>query len=168
MPFRLALVVVAAVMVLAPRASADPAPRSRAMISDLVLRDAGGARVLEVDVPGLPDTAMAEMTRLGPMILYNPELYRAAGPAREFVRAHEYAHVTLTHLSDPHYFATDEGHAEAEAEADCFAARRASALSVMAMVRLLRRRPPEARDGIYGTKAERVRRILACAGMAQG
>lgn len=160
-------VTVAAVLAFTSVASADSAP-PRPVISDLVLRHPGGARVLEVDVPGLPDTAMAEMTRLGPMILYNPELYQAAGPAREFVRAHEYAHVILSHLEEPRYFGSDEGHAEAEAEADCFAAKHASSLSVMAMVRLLRRRPPEPRDAIYGTKAQRARRILACAGMPQG
>lgn len=138
-------------------ASADT-PKERT-ISDLVIR--------EIAVPGLPDTAMAEMTLAGPVILYNPELFRAAGPAREFVRAHERGHVVLSHLDDPWMIETDAGRAEAEAQADCFAARTAAPLSVIAMTRLLLRRAPEASDSIYGTKRERVRRILRCAGISQ-
>jgi hypothetical protein len=98
------------------------------------------------------------------VILYNPDLYRAAGPARGFVRAHELAHVALGHLADPRALRTDVGRAAAEADADCVAARRASSLAVAAMVRLLLRLPPEARDAIYGTKAARARRIARCAG----
>jgi len=124
--------------------------------------------VLEVAVPGLPDTAMAEMTLAGPVILYNPVLFRAAGRAGEFVRAHELAHVLLAHVENERMLTTDEGRIEAEAEADCFAARRVAPASVMAMVRLVLRRPPEVRDAIYGTKPERARRILACAGLAGG
>lgn len=153
----------------APRA-APIAPTWSASLSfsDLVLRRPLREDVAEVDVPDLPDTAMAEMTWAGPVIMYNPVLFRAAGPAREFVRAHEYAHVLLEHLENSRMLNTDEGRAEAEAEADCFAARASSPLSVMAMARLLLRRPPEARDSIYGTKPERARRILLCAGLARG
>jgi hypothetical protein len=122
-------------------------------------------RVPEIAVPGLADTAMARMTWSGPVILYEPELYRAAGDAREFVRAHEYGHVLLHHLENEHMISTEEGRAEAEAEADCFAALGSSPRAVLSMVALLRRRGPEARDAIYGTKPERARRILACAGM---
>jgi hypothetical protein len=124
------------------------------------------AGVLEVAVPGLPDTAMAEMTLAGPVILYNPVLFRAAGAAGAFVRAHELAHVRLDHVENERMLTTDEGRAEAEAEADCFAARRVSPASVTAMVELLLRRPAEACDAIYGTKPERARRILACAGLS--
>lgn len=151
-----------------PRATPIAPSWSRPSFSDLVLRRPLRDDVTEVDVPGLPDTAMAEMTATGPVIMYNPRLFRAAGPAREFVRAHEYAHVLLEHLENPRMINSDEGRAEAEAEADCFAARNASPLSVMAMTRLLLRRPPEARDAIYGTKPERARRILVCAGISHG
>lgn len=151
-----------------PRATPIAPAWSTPSFSDLVLRRPLREGVAEVDVPGLPDTAMAEMTWSGPVIMYNPELFRAAGPAREFVRAHEYAHVLLEHLENPRMLGSDEGRSEAEAEADCFAARASSPLSVMAMARLLLRRPPEARDAIYGTKPERARRILLCAGISRG
>jgi len=124
----------------------------------------GPARVPEVAAPDLQDTAMAEMTASGPVILYNPALYRAAGAAREFVRAHEYGHVLLGHLSDEEMLTTEHGRARAEAEADCFAARAAGQDAVLAMVHLVLSLPPESRDVIYGTKPERARRILACAG----
>jgi hypothetical protein len=128
----------------------------------------GAPDVLEVAVPDLPDTAMAEMTLAGPVILYNPVLFRAAGAAGAFVRAHELGHVRLDHVENERMLTTDEGRSEAEAEADCFAARHVSAASVTAMVQLLQRRPAEACDAIYGTKPERVRRILACAGLEGG
>jgi hypothetical protein len=137
-------------------------------ISDLVLRRPAPSGVREVEVPGLPDTAMAEMSWTGPVILYNPELFRAAGGAREFVRAHELAHILLSHLENERMLNTDEGRAEAEAEADCYAAKSSSPSSVMAMVKLLLRRPPESRDAIYGTKPERARRIMKCAGISHG
>lgn len=136
--------------------------------SDLVLRGAAHVEVAEREDPDLPDTAMAEMTATGPVIFYNPVLFRQAGDAREFVRAHEYAHVLLDHLENQRMLTTDEGRSEAEAEADCFAARSSSPYSVMAMARLLLRRPAEARDAIYGTKPERARRILMCAGISHG
>ncbi len=123
------------------------------------------ALVPEVATPGLEDTAMAEMTAAGPVILYNPTLFEAAGAAREFVRDHEYGHVLLGHLEDQVMLTTDAGHARAEAEADCFAARAAGRDAVVAMVRLVLGRPPEPRDRIYGTKPDRARRILACAGI---
>jgi hypothetical protein len=129
------------------------------------LAAARGPQVREVDSPGLPDTAMAEMTADGPVIRYNPVLYRAAGDARDFVRAHEWGHVLLGHLTDDHKLNTDAGRAEAEAEADCFAARNTSPDTVRAMARLVRSLPPESRDAIYGTKPARARRILACAGI---
>jgi hypothetical protein len=125
----------------------------------------GPALVPEIDAPWLPDTAMAEMTAKGPVILYNPALFKEAGPAREFVRDHEYGHVLLGHLENEAMLSTDAGHARAEAEADCFAARAAGRDAVVAMVRLVLGRPPEPRDRIYGTKPERARRILACAGI---
>jgi hypothetical protein len=123
------------------------------------------ALVPEVAAPGLGDTAMAEMTASGPVIFYDPALYRAAGAARDFVRAHEYGHVLLGHLQDRAMLETDDGHAQAEAEADCFAARAVSREATVAMARLVRSLPPEPRDRIYGTKPERARRILACAGI---
>jgi hypothetical protein len=154
-----------------PVTAAFAAPLS---VSDLVFHPApegdpaDSAEIPEIDVPGLPDTAMAELRAAGPVILYNPELVRAAGPARDFVREHERAHVLLAHLTTPRYFGTDAGRSEAEAEADCFAAHHAPHLAVVAMARLLRRRPPEPRDAIYGTKSERARRILGCAGLTGG
>jgi hypothetical protein len=123
------------------------------------------ALVPELASPGLGDTAMAEMTASGPVIFYDPALYRAAGAAREFVRAHEYGHVLLGHLQDQAMMETDAGHAQAEAEADCFAAQAVSREATLAMARLVRRLPPEPRDRIYGTKPQRARRILACAGI---
>jgi hypothetical protein len=125
------------------------------------------ALVPEVAAPDLPDTAMAEMTAEGPVIFYNPALYQAAGPARDFVRAHEYGHVLLGHLSDEAMLTTERGRARAEAEADCFAARAVSRDTVIAMARLVQSLGPEPRDAIYGTKPERARRILACAGIEQ-
>jgi Zn-dependent peptidase ImmA (M78 family) len=121
------------------------------------------ALVPEVAVADLADTAMAEMTATGPVIFYNPALYRAAGAAREFVRAHEYGHVLLGHLTDEVMLTTDEGRARAEAQADCFAARAVSPEATLAMADLVRGLPPDPRDRIYGTKSERARRILACA-----
>ena len=121
--------------------------------------------VPEVDAPALPDTAMAEMTASGPVIFYNPALYRAAGGAREFVRAHEYGHVLLGHLSDEEMLTTERGRARAEAEADCFAARAVSREATVAMARLVLGLPPEPRDRIYGTKPQRAKRILSCAGI---
>jgi hypothetical protein len=123
------------------------------------------ALVPEIDAPELPDTAMAEMTASGPVIFYNPKLYQAAGAAREFVRAHEYGHVLLGHLGDEQILGTDAGHARAEAEADCFAAQAVSREASRAMARLVLGLPPEPRDRIYGTKSERARRILSCAGI---
>lgn len=156
------------VLSLSGLAFADAPPTPPRTISDLVLRTPDGGSVREIDVPGLPDTAMAELTGAGPVILYNPDLFRAAGPAREFVRNHEHAHVMLAHLEDPWMLDTERGRAEAEAEADCFAARRSSSLAVVAMARLVLRRAPDARDAIYGTREERARRILACAGISRG
>jgi len=127
----------------------------------------GKPLVPELSDPHLDDTAMAEMTDTGPVILFNPKLYRAAGEAREFVRAHEYGHVLLGHLDDDEMLSTSEGRARAEAEADCFAARASTKEAVMAMAKLVRSLPPEPRDAIYGTKPERARRILACAGIEQ-
>jgi hypothetical protein len=121
--------------------------------------------VPELEAPALADTAMAEMTASGPVIFYNPALFRAAGAARDFVRAHEYGHVLLGHLSNDEMLSTDAGHARAEAEADCFAARAVSRESTVAMARLVLGLPPEARDRIYGTKPVRAQRILACAGI---
>ena len=121
--------------------------------------------VPELPTPDLEDTAMAEMTAKGPVILYNPVLYRAAGAARDFVRAHEYGHVLLGHLDNEEMLSTDAGHARAEAEADCFAARASARETTLAMVRLVLGLPPEPRDRIYGTKPERAQRILACAGI---
>lgn len=153
----------------APRATPiAPTWSAPLSFSDLVLRRGAHETIAEVEDPDLPDTAMAEMTASGPVILYNPVLFRQAGAAREFVRAHEYAHVLLDHLENEHMLTTDEGRSEAEAQADCFAARSSSPASVMAMARLLLRRPPEARDAIYGTKPERARRILLCAGISHG
>jgi hypothetical protein len=122
--------------------------------------------IREVMVVDLPDTGRAELTPSGPRILYNPALLRAAGPARDFVRAHEAAHVILDHLHNPWMLHTDAGRARAEAEADCFAARAAPALAVHAMARLLLRRAPSASDALYGTKPERAQRILRCAGLS--
>lgn len=122
-----------------------------------------GQEIPEIEVPGLPDTAMTKMTSHGPVILINPVLYQAAGDARAFVKAHEIGHVLLGHLTNDAMATTLEGRAEAEREADCFAAERSSPVAVQAMVSLLLRQPPEARDAIYGTKPERARRILACA-----
>ncbi len=139
--------------------AASPSPRAMLL---------GATRVPELPAPDLDDTAMAEMTSTGPVILYNPALYEAAGPAREFVRAHEYGHVLLGHLEDEAMRTTRAGRARAEAEADCFAARAVPPDAVIAMARLVRRLPPEARDAVYGTKPQRARRILACAGLEQG
>jgi hypothetical protein len=122
------------------------------------------AEIPEIADPDLPDTAMAEMTSAGPVILYNPALFRAAGGAGAFVREHEYGHILLGHLESAWMLDTDQGRAEAEAQADCFAARRAPRGAVTAMVELLLRLPPEPRDSIYGTKPSRARRILSCAG----
>lgn len=166
MTFKAFVALVVFAMLSIPRASLADTPLPT--FSDLVLRTPLGPEVREIDVPGLPDTAMAEMTEKGPVILYNPVLFRAAGPAREFVRAHEQGHVILAHLQDSWMIDTDEGRAHAEAQADCFAAQRVSHLAVVAMVRLLRRRAPDASDAIYGTKHERARRILACAGIGEG
>ena len=123
------------------------------------------ALVPELEAPALPDTAMAEMTATGPVIFYNPTLFRAAGAARDFVRAHEYGHVLLGHLQDEEMLSTDAGHSRAEAEADCFAARAVSREATVAMARLVLGLPPEPRDRIYGTKPERAQRILACGGI---
>jgi hypothetical protein len=120
------------------------------------------ALVPEVAVPELADAAMAEMTATGPVIFYNPAFYRAAGRARDFVRAHEYGHVLLGHLENEAMLTTDEGQARAEAEADCFAARAVGRVASLAMVKLVLGLPAEPRDRIYGTKRERARRILAC------
>lgn len=125
------------------------------------------ALVPELPRADLADTAMAEMTESGPVIFFNPALYRAAGDAREFVRAHEYGHVLLGHLDNEEMLNTDAGHSRAEAEADCFAARAVSRDATMAMARLVLGLPPEPRDRIYGTKPERAHRILACAGIEQ-
>ena len=125
----------------------------------------GAAQVPEVAAPDLPDTAMAEMTASGPVIFYNPALYQAAGGAREFVRAHEYGHVLLGHLSDEEMLTTEQGRARAEAEADCFAARAVSREATVAMARLVLGLPPEPRDRIKGTKPQRAKRILSCAGI---
>jgi len=164
-------------MLTAPVVSAVPIPLPVSPSGSLSVSQPGSQPVTvsplvldipEMDDPDLPDTAMAEMTAGGPVIFYNPALFLAAGPAREFVRAHEQAHVLLAHLEDARLVNTDAGRREAEAEADCFAAHHASALSVRAMTRLLLRRPPEPRDSIYGTKPERARRILGCAGLTSG
>jgi hypothetical protein len=128
----------------------------------------GAISVPELEAPDLPDTAMAEMTASGPVIYYNPALYKAAGDARDFIRAHEWGHVLLGHLEDQRKIETDAGRAEAEAEADCFAAKNTSADTVQAMARLVLSLPPEPRDKIYGTKPQRARRILACAGISKG
>jgi hypothetical protein len=125
------------------------------------------ALVPELQDTHLDDTAMAEMTDKGPVIFFNPKLYRAAGEAREFVRAHEYGHVLLGHLDDEEMLSTSEGRARAEAEADCFAARASTKEAVIAMAKLVRSLPADPRDAIYGTKPERARRILACAGIEQ-
>jgi hypothetical protein len=135
------------------------------LTASLGLAAARGPHVREVESPGLPDTAMAEMTATGPVIRYNPVLFRAAGDARDFVRAHEWAHVLLGHLTDERKINTDAGRAEAEAEADCFAARNTSRETVKAMAHLVLSLPAEARDAIYGTKPARARRILSCAGI---
>jgi hypothetical protein len=125
------------------------------------------ALVPEVAEPDLPDTAMAQMTGDGPVIFYNPKLLQEAGAARDFVRAHEYGHVLLGHLDDQDMLLTDAGRARAEAEADCFAAKASGRDTILAMARLVRGLPPEPRDRIYGTKPERARRILACAGISE-
>ncbi len=124
---------------------------------------AGADEVPEREVVGLPDAAMVRMTASGPVILYNPALCEAAGAAREFFRAHELGHVQLGHLENEIMIHTTAGRRTAEYEADCYAARRSSPEAVKAMVQLVLRQAPAARDAIYGTKQQRAARILACA-----
>lgn len=127
--------------------------------------DAAAQQVPEIPAYNLPDAAMAQMTPSGPVIYYNPISCRAAGPACEFFRKHEYGHVLLGHLMNPQMMLTPQGRAVAEAQADCFAAQRSSPMAVRTMVALVLNQPPDPRDAIYGTKQQRAQRILACAGI---
>lgn len=121
-----------------------------------------GDDVPRIEVFDLPDSAITQMTAIGPVIFYDPVQCEQAGAACEFFFAHEEGHVRLGHLVHVAFSLTPEGHAAAEAQADCYAARTSSAPAVSAVVKLILAQPPSARDLIYGTGRERVRRILSC------
>lgn len=82
-------------------------------------RDALGTPVLDYPDPSLPDIAMARIANGGPVIIYNPNVVLASGPAtRRFFYFHECGHHALgqviSGVSIPY---------RSEQEADCWAAR---------------------------------------------
>jgi len=117
------------------------------------------AQVPEIPNPNLPDIAMVQMTPQGPVIFYNPNICRQAGPALcSFYRKHEYGHVSLGH-----------GYSRAmpqqkEAEADCWAAAHATEAELAAALAWFDR--GGGADWHHGSGPQRAARVRACAGTA--
>lgn len=92
-----------------------------------LLIPAVNAQVQEIPDPNINDIAMVVPYGSGVAIIYNPIICNAAGPHLcEFYKAHEYGHVNLGHLPRRTH------PSQAEAEADCWAARHAPRLAVEA------------------------------------
>lgn len=109
--------------------------------------------VPEIPDPTLNDIAMATMTPRGPVIVYNPLRCAQMGPlACEFFRAHEYGHVRLGHgFGRTHP-------AQAEMEADCFAAQNASPPVVQGGIQFFVFQGMMG-DPLHGTGFQRARRV---------
>lgn len=116
---------------------------------------AANAQVPEIAYPGLPDIAMVQVVNGQVVILYNPVTCAAAGPALcGFYRAHEYGHVALGHV------ALGTFPPQAEAEADCWAARAAGQAEVQAALAYFS--SGGGGDLTHGSGPERAQRLLAC------
>jgi hypothetical protein len=98
------------------------------------------------------------MMKNGPRIFINREACRNMGRAAcNFMRKHERAHVVLGHLQN------GAPARQAEREADCWAARRASPQELAAAIKDFQA-VGSARDPVHGSGYERARRVQACAG----
>ena len=115
------------------------------------------AQIREVQRSFMMDVAYTQNDRQGnPMVVVNPRMCRRMGPDLcNFFRAHEYAHINLGHLN------SNISRQQAEAEADCLAARTCSPASVNAAIRYFR----SGRGGsrFHGSSEERARRVERCA-----
>jgi hypothetical protein len=127
--------------------------------------DAQGIPVIAA--PWLDDIAMASMTSQGPVIFVNVNRCKAVGAdVCAFVREHELGHIRLKHASTPLYTNYVNGHALAEAEADCFAAKNALMVQVKAAITMFETPPNSTTDpGDHGTGLVRAKRIRACRGL---
>lgn len=116
-----------------------------------------GAQVPEIADPNLPDIAMVTNDAFGrPVIIYNPVICQQAGPALcEFYKAHEYGHVNLGHTMSRQHPATKE------AEADCWAARRAPAFAIRAAIQWFQ--SGGGASWHHGSGPQRAQRVIACA-----
>lgn len=115
------------------------------------------SQVPEVPNPMLGDIARVIPTPQGPVIEYNPRICAQAGPLIcGFFRAHEYGHVSLRHGY------RQQWPAQAEAEADCWAAQNAPIAEVIAAYEFFLR--GGGAGPVHGTGPQRAARIRACAG----
>lgn len=119
-------------------------------------------QVREMPDPSLPEIAAVRMTPVGPVIVYNPMLCERAGPPLcGFYRKHEYGHIALNHA----FRAGGQiGSPQAEAEADCWAARHATAAERQAAIQWFKNAGGS--DWHYGTGLLRAERVQTCGGGA--
>ena len=102
------------------------------------------------------DVAQASTDRQGrPVVAFNPAACARLGPEMcEFVRAHEYGHIAMGHLYD----GTPDR--QAEAEADCWAAKNASPAAVRAAANYFNK--GYFGSSIHGSGPQRARRVAGC------
>ena len=114
--------------------------------------------VPEIVNPNLNDIAIATHINGQIVIIYNPDYCNMLGPlVCSFFRAHEYGHVNLGHvLMGTHP-------AQAEFEADCWAAKNAPPDQVQAAYYHFMNQGYMG-SWIHGTGIQRAQRIAACAG----
>ncbi len=147
---------------------------SEALAADPVVEPIGPAKprspappprpvVPEVSAPWLDDIAVASVGAHGSVVYVNPK--RCAEIGRDvcaFFRVHEEGHVVLHH-GGPRYTKFVHGRELAEEEADCYAARYASAVEVKSAIEFFRRAENvDSGLGDHATGAVRATRIAAC------
>lgn len=113
--------------------------------------------VPEYPNPNLPNIAITTHHNGHVVIVYNPNYCNQLGPlVCNFFRAHEYGHVNLGHL-------IRRAHpAQAEYEADCWAAKNAPVQQVRAAYYHFRNRGFMG-SWSHGTGLQRAQRVLTCA-----
>lgn len=114
--------------------------------------------VPEIADPNLGDIAFATHINGQVVIIYNPGYCNMLGPLIcSFFRAHEYGHVNLGHVLMGTY------PAQAEFEADCWAAKNAPIQQVQAAYHHFMNQGYMG-DWSHGTGVQRAQRISYCAG----
>ncbi len=128
--------------------------------------------IREIPMSGLDDIAKASYDALGPVIYYNPTtVAQVPTKVATFVRAHEYAHHTLSHLTRSTNAVTPWGHAKVrqdwEKEADCLAAQVVDADVAEAAAEFFEKKIGAVQvDWFHPTGYDRAVHIRKCSGTA--